>query len=166
MFSWPRGYKREATGSSVPVRDSSVHASSGQGAHSWEPEDKLLVYVLWVVKWITVALPRKGQINKVSNIPSTNYSFPLWLYSPILDRTPWTGDQLVVRPLRVCPGWLWGWRSWWNERFWQGKPKYLEKSCPDAILSTTIPTCQTRARTRAAAVGSQRLTASATQGFI
>jgi hypothetical protein len=44
---------------------------------------------------------------------------------------------------------------------WQGKSKYSEKTCPDATLSTTNPTCQTRARTRAAAVGSQRLTASA-----
>jgi hypothetical protein len=70
--------------------------------------------------------------------------FPLWLFSPILglgrfhetfrffsvtrsrtvSRTPWTGDQLVAKPLHVCTGWLWGWRSWWNERFWQGKPKY------------------------------------------
>jgi hypothetical protein len=58
-------------------------------------------------------------------------------------------------------GWLWWWRSWWNEWFWQEKPKYSEKSCPDATLSTTNPTCQTRARTWAAAVGSQRLTASA-----
>jgi hypothetical protein len=40
---------------------------------------------------------------------------------------------------------------------WQGKPKYSENTCPGAILSTTNPTCQTRA----AAVGSQRLTASA-----
>jgi hypothetical protein len=47
------------------------------------------------------------------------------------------------------------------EWFWQGKPKYSEKTCPDAILSTTNPTCQTRARTRAAVAGSQRLTASA-----
>jgi hypothetical protein len=70
----------------------------------------------------------------------------------------------ALRPLLAyctCPGWSWGWRSWWNERFWQGTPKYWEKTCPDATLSTTNPTCQTRARTRAAAVGSQRLTASA-----
>jgi hypothetical protein len=38
----------------------------------------------------------------------------------------------------TCPGWLWGWRNWWNE--WQGKPKYSEKTCPDATLSTTNPT--------------------------
>jgi hypothetical protein len=53
----------------------------------------------------------------------------------------------ALRPLLACctcPGWLWGWRSWWNERFWQGKPNYSEKTCPDATLSITIPTCQTR----------------------
>jgi hypothetical protein len=44
---------------------------------------------------------------------------------------------------------------------WQEKLKYSEKTYPSAILSTTNPTCHTRARTRAAAVGSQRLTASA-----
>jgi hypothetical protein len=44
---------------------------------------------------------------------------------------------------------------------WQGKPKNSEKTSPGAILSTTNPTCQTQARTRAAAVGRQRLTASA-----
>jgi hypothetical protein len=38
----------------------------------------------------------------------------------------------------ACPRWLWGWRIWWNE--WQGKPKYSEKTCPDATLSTTNPT--------------------------
>jgi hypothetical protein len=32
--------------------------------------------------------------------------------------------------------------------FWQGKPKYSEKTCPDANLSTTNPTRQTRTRTR------------------
>jgi hypothetical protein len=33
----------------------------------------------------------------------------------------------------------WMWSSWWNEN-WQGKPKYSEKTCPSAILSTTNPT--------------------------
>jgi hypothetical protein len=28
---------------------------------------------------------------------------------------------------------------WWNED-WQGKPKYSEKTCPSATLSTTNPT--------------------------
>jgi hypothetical protein len=39
----------------------------------------------------------------------------------------------------TCPGWLWWWRNWWNED-WQGKPKYSEKTCPSATLSTTNPT--------------------------
>jgi hypothetical protein len=35
----------------------------------------------------------------------------------------------------------------------------LEKTCPSAILSTTNPTFSARKRTRATAVGSQRLSA-------
>jgi hypothetical protein len=38
-----------------------------------------------------------------------------------------------------CPGWLWWWRIWWNEDR-QGNPKYSEKTCPSATLSTTNPT--------------------------
>jgi hypothetical protein len=38
----------------------------------------------------------------------------------------------------TCPGWLWGWRIWWNE--WQGKPKYSEKASPGDTLSTTNST--------------------------
>jgi hypothetical protein len=33
----------------------------------------------------------------------------------------------------------WVWSSRWNEN-WQGKPKYSEKTCPSATLSTTNPT--------------------------
>jgi hypothetical protein len=44
-------------------------------------------------------------------------------------------DWLVV----ACPGWLWWWRNWWNKD-WKGKPKYSEKTCPSATLSTTNPT--------------------------
>jgi hypothetical protein len=39
----------------------------------------------------------------------------------------------------TCPGWLWGWRIWWNED-WQRTPKYSVKTCPSATLSTTNPT--------------------------
>jgi hypothetical protein len=35
-------------------------------------------------------------------------------------------------------GWWWVWSSRWN--VWQGKPKYSEKTCPIAALSTTYPT--------------------------
>jgi hypothetical protein len=33
----------------------------------------------------------------------------------------------------------WAWSSQWDEN-WQGKPKYLEKACSSATLSTTNPT--------------------------
>jgi hypothetical protein len=36
-------------------------------------------------------------------------------------------------------GWGWLWSNWWNED-WQGKPKYSEKTCPSATVSTTNPT--------------------------
>jgi hypothetical protein len=35
--------------------------------------------------------------------------------------------------------WGWFWSNWWNED-WQGKPKYSEKTCPSATLSTTNAT--------------------------
>jgi hypothetical protein len=41
--------------------------------------------------------------------------------------------------LLCSPGWLWWRRNWWND--WQGKPKYSEKTCPSAALSTTNTTC-------------------------
>jgi hypothetical protein len=53
------------------------------------------------------------------------------------------------------------WSNWWNID-WQGKPKYSEKTCPSPTLSTTkshMP--RPGLESWAAAVGSQRLTASA-----
>jgi hypothetical protein len=51
------------------------------------------------------------------------------------------GHSALRPPMAYCasPGWLWWWRNWWND--WQGKPKYSEKTCPSAALSTTNPTC-------------------------
>jgi hypothetical protein len=107
--------------------------------------------------------------------------FFLWLYNPILGLgrlhetfhlisvtrsrtvggTPWMGVQLVARPLLTAQGDCNDGEIGGMNGFGRGKQKYSEKTCPDATLSTTNPTCQTRARTQAAAVGSQRLTASA-----
>jgi hypothetical protein len=36
--------------------------------------------------------------------------------------------------------WLWWWRNWYNDD-WQEKPRYSEKTCLSAALSTTNPTC-------------------------
>jgi hypothetical protein len=50
------------------------------------------------------------------------------------------GTLVDICPIVPAPAdrW-WVWSSRWNEN-WQGKPKYLEKDCPSATLSTTIPT--------------------------
>jgi hypothetical protein len=64
----------------------------------------------------------------ISNSHSGGWS-PNWVHS-------------ARRPLLAyctCPGWLCGFRIWWNEN-WQGKPKYSAETCPSAILSTTNPT--------------------------
>jgi hypothetical protein len=52
----------------------------------------------------------------------------------------------VVTAATNCPivpaphdKWWWLWSNRWNAN-WQGKPKYLEKTCPNATLSTTDPT--------------------------
>jgi hypothetical protein len=44
-------------------------------------------------------------------------------------------------PIVPAPDDMWGWlwSNRWNED-WQGKPKYSEKTCPSATLSTTNPT--------------------------
>jgi hypothetical protein len=52
--------------------------------------------------------------------------------------------HLVLRPLfGVVPApddrWWWWWSSQWNA-YWQGKPKYSEKTCPITTFSTTNPT--------------------------
>jgi hypothetical protein len=68
------------------------------------------------------------------------------------------GTAATNRPIVPTPGDYDDGEFVWNDD-WQGKPKYSEKTCPSATLYTTNPTCPARARTRAAAVGSQRLTA-------
>jgi hypothetical protein len=100
-------------------------------------------------------------------VTRTMYFFFLWLYNLILglgrlhetfrfisvtrsrtvSRTPWTGDQLVARPLLTAPGDCDDGEVGGMNGFGRGKPKYSEKTCPDATLPTTNPTCQTRART-------------------
>jgi hypothetical protein len=57
----------------------------------------------------------------------------------------WVGVSPFYRghfwPIVPAPDdrWVWLWSNWWNED-WQGKPKYSEKTCPSATLSTTNPT--------------------------
>jgi hypothetical protein len=75
-------------------------------------------------------------------------------WSPI-GSTRYCGHQLAYC---ANPGWLWWWRNLLNYG-WQRKPKYSEKACFSATLSTTNLIRSARTRTRTAAVGRQRLTA-------
>jgi hypothetical protein len=51
------------------------------------------------------------------------------------------GTTATYWPIVPAPDdrWWWLWRNWGNED-WQGKPKYSEKTCPSATLSTKNPT--------------------------
>jgi hypothetical protein len=76
------------------------------------------------------------------------------------------GGGLHTGPTRhvghlYLPGWLWGWRSWWNED-WQGNPRTRRKPAPASVCPPQILLDQTRTRTRVAAVVIQRLTATYT----
>jgi hypothetical protein len=58
-----------------------------------------------------------------------------YLYGGTLGTAATTG--LLYQARMIGDRWLW--RNWWNKD-WQGKPKYSEKTCPSATLSTTHPT--------------------------
>jgi hypothetical protein len=68
------------------------------------------------------------------------------------------GTSATIWPIVPVPNdrW-WMWSSRWNEH-WQGKQKYSEKLVQVPLCPPQIPHDPTWARTRAAAVGSRRLT--------
>jgi hypothetical protein len=69
------------------------------------------------------------------------------------------GTSATYWPIVPAPG-DWGWRIWWNEL--AGETEVLGENLPPRPLCPPqIPLDQTRDWTRATAVGSQRLTASA-----
>jgi hypothetical protein len=48
------------------------------------------------------------------------------------------GHYRPIVPAPYDDGWSWVWSNRWNA--WQGKPKYSEKTCSYAVLSTRNPT--------------------------
>jgi hypothetical protein len=79
-----------------------------------------------------------------------------YIHSPIRFHGTEATPGLLCQP-RVIVKMMW--RSRWNVD-WQGKSKFSEKTCPSAtFVHHKIPHDQTRVWTRAAAVGSWRLTA-------
>jgi hypothetical protein len=67
------------------------------------------------------------------------------------------GTSVTIWHIVPAPNGRCVWSIWWNEN-WQGKPKYSRKPAP-VPLCPQIPHDLTWDRTRAAAMGSRRLTA-------
>jgi hypothetical protein len=66
----------------------------------------------------------------------SQFFFPGWGETDC-ESTWYVGHCWPIVPAPDDRWWLWS--SWWDED-WQGKPKYSEKTCPSASLSTTNPT--------------------------
>jgi hypothetical protein len=159
----------------VDILSLSKNQSFGEGAGSMSETSYRKIYKIQASTSGNVQCPAEFWYTEPRF--ATGIFLSLWLYNPILGlgrlhktsisvtrsttvgRTPWTGDKIVARPLLTAPGDCDDGEVGGMNGFWHGKPKYSEKTCLDATLSTTNLTCQTRARTRAAEVGSQRLTA-------
>jgi hypothetical protein len=63
--------------------------------------------------------------------------FPLLLFiilSVVRQSTWYCGHYWPIVPAQD-DRWWWLWSNWWNED-WQGKPKYSERTCSSATLST------------------------------
>jgi hypothetical protein len=94
--------------------------------------------LLWTRQW-TVGF-RSGQYYIASQLTDifAFYSF-FFLVSWVGVRLSPLGKSATNWPIVLAPDdrcWMWSLR--WNEN-WQEKPKYSEKTCPSATLSTTNP---------------------------
>jgi hypothetical protein len=97
-------------------------------------------------KWVWMLVYSKDKVGR--SIKFTIHFHPLydfmawysWTTSPFFFNGSGTYYSHFW-PIVPAPddSWGWLWSNWWNED-WQGKPKYSEKTCPSAILSTTKPT--------------------------
>jgi hypothetical protein len=94
-----------------------------------------LIISTWRLKKYT--LPKIGQL--IPNYTASNHGLLLLL----LDGGGTKSTRYCGHfwPIVQVPydRWGWLWSNWRNEH-WQGKPKYSEKTCPSATLSTTNPT--------------------------
>jgi hypothetical protein len=107
--------------------------------------------LLTCVQWISVSfLPKGSQFCSVLLRLAWLFRKPLKILYPGIFLIGIVGGGVQLGPfgtvatnrpiVPASPGWLWGWRNWWNDD-WQGEPKYSEETCPRAALSTTNRTC-------------------------
>jgi hypothetical protein len=98
-----------------------------------------------VVSWLCLsAIHHAAVVNLVYSSALFLTVFPGKVWDIAFFFVRWDLRHQVLRPLLAyCTApddrWGWLWSIWWNED-WQGKPKYSEKTCPRAILSTTNST--------------------------
>jgi hypothetical protein len=88
-----------------------------------------------------------------------NFAFYFSYRSRTVGRTPWTGDELVARPLLTATGDCGDGEVCGMNDFGRGNWSTRRKLAPTPLCPPQITFDQTRAQNRAAALGSQRLTA-------
>jgi hypothetical protein len=114
----------------------------------WHTRDHITYSTAWTL--------HSCALQFVSNVTEKWYAFRLYICI-YCDQTlisfnssqsvPWIGVRMSPLgtsatnwPIVPAPDYRWWmWSSQWNEN-WQEKPKYSEKTCPIATLSTTNPT--------------------------
>jgi hypothetical protein len=126
------------------------------------------------VKHLPAGLPNSiNRSIKITNLISTRITDPHPSYhgpSRRMDRLAhrgrgrWSPNWVHSAPRHLlaycaCPGWLWGWRIFGGMNNGRGNPSTRRKPAPAPLCPRQIPLDKTRDRTRATAVGSQRLTA-------
>jgi hypothetical protein len=77
------------------------------------------------------------ELKLASSYIQAQWKYELHLSASFLGRGDNCGHCWPIVPTPDDRRW-WLWSNWWNED-WQGKPRYSEKTCPTATLSTTNP---------------------------
>jgi hypothetical protein len=107
---------------------------------------RLLLARFLVLISVTVWVDSRAMVHPMtsSGIQPATFRLVFFLFLLLLVGWDWRESTWYCGhywPIVQAPDdrWWWLWSNWWNEN-WQGKPKYSEKTCPSAILSTTNPT--------------------------
>jgi hypothetical protein len=89
---------------------------------------------------IWIRLPNIMSVRRILfGFVSVTYKYFFFYVSWGVVRLSPLGTSATKWPIAPTPDDRWVWSSGWYEN-WQGKPKYSEKTCPSATLSTTNPT--------------------------
>jgi hypothetical protein len=106
----------------------------------------LYISLYWNVSryftWLALQLPCQTVCSHSRQ--KNNCEWPTWTVS-FLERVRLSPLGMSATIWPIVPDLddrRWVWSSQWNEN-WHGKPKYSEKTCPSATLSTTNPITRT-----------------------